>query len=308
MAKIPVGATIAHAYRFAFGNFIGVLRVAWAAASLQAALSILVMRQMGGLMQAILAHDASAVSQFGPLLLLYLLSMFLLFVQITAVMELALGKLPRQQIFYFPVGKPVWRMIGAFLFALIVVIGLIICGFLAIAACGFALRLAVGGMAPQTAKAVTAISLLVVFLVGYCALIYAITRLTFLIPPVTIASGRIDLAGGWKLARGNFWRIFLVLLAILVPFIVVEYAALFAVGGVPPLLPHDMSPEAQQAFQKAKIAWQLGLFAKATSAWYLTVPVTMVVTMMLLALFSGAQAFAYRVLTSAPVAGDGLPD
>jgi len=29
MAKIPVGATIAHAYRFAFGDFVTIFRSIW---------------------------------------------------------------------------------------------------------------------------------------------------------------------------------------------------------------------------------------------------------------------------------------
>jgi hypothetical protein len=300
MSKIPVGATIAHAYRFAFGSFVDIFLATWAAAVLQAALSILLMRQIGAMMQAILARDPSVVAQLGPLLLLYPLAIFLLFVQVTAVMELALGQLPGRRLFHFPAGKPVWRMTGAFVFALVVIILLVILGMLALAAVGFALRLALGGLAPQMAKGIAGIAILLAFLVGYCALIYAMTRLTFLIPPAVIANRRIDLATGWKLTRGNFWRIFLVLLAILVPFFI---------GGMPPLLPKSMSAEGQQAFQQAKAAWQLALIAKMSAAWYITVPVTMVLTMLFLGLFSGAQAFAWRALTgSAPVAGDSLPD
>jgi hypothetical protein len=309
MSKIPVGATIAHAYRFAFGSFVEIFLATWAAAVLQAALSILLMRQIGALMQAILARDPSVVTQFGPLLLLYPLAIFLLFVQMTAVMELALGQLPGRKLFHFPAGKPVWRMIGAFVFAFVVIILLVIFGMLVLAAVGFAMRLALGGLAPNLAKAIAGIGLLVAFLVGYCALIYAMVRLTFLIPPVTIANRRIDLVRGWKLARGNFWRIFLVLLAVLIPFFILEYAALFAAGGMPPLLPKGISPEAREAFQQAKVAWQLGLITKLSAIWYITVPVTMLLTMLFLGLFSGAQAFAWRALTaSAPVAGDGLPD
>jgi hypothetical protein len=309
MSKIPVGATIAHAYRFAFGRFVDIFLATWAASVLQAALSILLMRQIGTLMQGILARDPSVVGQFGPLLLLYPLAIFLLFVQVTAVMELALGLLPGRRLFHFPAGKPVWRMIGAFVFALIVIIGLILCGVLAIAALGFVLRTALASLAPPMAKGIIAICILLSFLVGYCALIYAMTRLTFLIPPAVIANRRIDLVTGWKLTRGNFWRIFLVLLAILVPFFIVEYGALFLAGGMPPLLPKSMSAEGQQAFQQAKAAWQLALIAKMSAAWYITVPVTMVLTMLFLGLFSGAQAFAWRALTgSTPVAGDGLPD
>ncbi len=309
MSKIPVGATIAHAYRFAFGSFVDIFLATWAASVLQAALSILLMRQIGTMMQGILARDPSVVAQFGPLLLLYPLAIFLLFVQVTAVMELALGLLPGRRLFHFPAGKPAWRMIGAFLFAFIVIIGLVLCGALAIAALGFVLRTALASLAPAMAKGIIAIWILLSFLVGYCALIYALTRLTFLIPPAVIANRRIDLVTGWKRTRGNFWRIFVVLLAILVPFFVVEYGALFLIGGMPPLLPKSMSAEGQLAFQQAKAAWQLALIAKMSAAWYITVPVTMVLTMLFLGLFSGAQAFAWRALTgSAPVAGNGLPD
>ncbi len=305
MSKVPVGATIAHAYRFAFGGFIDIFLATWAAAVLQAALSILLMRQVGLLMQAILAKDPSAVSQMGPLLLLYPLAIFLVFIQITAVMELAMGLLPGRRLFHFPFGKPVWRMIGAFLFAFVAIAALLICSFLAIMAMGFVLRLATGGLAPPTGKAITAIFVALSFVVVYLAVIYTLVRLTFLIPPVTIANGRVDLVSGWKLARGNFWRIFLVLLAIFIPFVGVEYGAMIAAGGMPPLLPKEFTPQGQQAFEQAKIAWQVGLFTKLYAAWYITVPVIMVLTMLLLGLFSGAQAFAWRALTgSAPVAGD----
>ena len=59
MSKIPVGATIAHAYRFAFGRFADVLRSVWIALALQLTLSLLAIRSGISVMGGVIARDPS---------------------------------------------------------------------------------------------------------------------------------------------------------------------------------------------------------------------------------------------------------
>ena len=82
MKKIPVGATIAHAYRFAFGDFLTVLRSIWLPLLVQLGLSILVGRYAISLFQALAAKDPSAVSLLGPIVPLYAIILILFFAQL----------------------------------------------------------------------------------------------------------------------------------------------------------------------------------------------------------------------------------
>lgn len=305
MNRIPVGATIAHGYRFAFGSSLKILQAAWIALLLQAVLSFLMMQRMSGLMASLMARDPSAAGQFGPLLLIYPFIIILFFVQVTAVTELALNPEKPGGRFNFPIGKPTWRMVGAFLLASLAIAAAILIFVIAAIALGFILKMA-GPSKGAAAIAVLMVSL--AFLVGYCGLIYVVCRFYFLLAPVTMAEERIALARAWKLTKGNFWRIFLVVLAIFIPVIVAEYAVIFSAIGLPPVLPHGTGAEAMRALQEAKLAWNLAMFAAVQKYWYIALPFFVVLVIFWLGTSCAAQVFAYRKLTEdeglAPIAGD----
>jgi hypothetical protein len=303
MAKIPVGAAIAHAYRFAFGNFLTVLRAMALPLVLQLALSIVMINRVVPALKAMQANDPSAFSQLGPVLLLYPIALVLFFVQFTSFTEAALGQ-PAKSWLHFPIGKNMWRLLGGFVLAALAIIGVAA----AFAIAGYLLLLLLGAIlkvsAPVAAKAVIGLAAAVMILAVYGGLIFLVVRFFFLLAPVNIAEQRLGVGRAWLLSRGNFWRAFLIVLAILIPVIVVEYAAMFAVAGWPPL-PRGGG---HQAIQAARLAWQITALTAASRYWYIAIPLFAVMMVLYLGAGCAAQAFAYRKLTedevSAPVAAD----
>jgi hypothetical protein len=302
MNRIPVGATIAHAYRFAFGSPLKILGAAWIPLMLQGVLSLVLMHSMAGFMTSIMARDPSAIGQFGPLLLTYPFIIILFFVQTTAITELALDPKKPVRYFSFPIGKPTWRLVGAFILATLAIIAAALIFIIAAVALGFILKMT------GAPKAVALITGLLAILVGYGGLIYVICRFYFLLVPVTVAETRIALGRAWKLTQGNFWRIFLIILAIFIPVMIAEYAVMFAVIGLPPFLPHGTGPEAMRVLQQEKLAWNLAMFAAVEKYWFVALPFFVVLMVFWLGTSCGAQVFAYRKLTDneglAPIAGD----
>jgi hypothetical protein len=126
MIKIPVGATIAHAYRFAFTEFFTIVKLIWLPFALMALLGIFLGPQTAAISQGIATHDFSAVTMSWLLIVpLMALSWILSFMQITAVFQYALGQPEAQQRwFYFSLARPLWRVIGAFLSVILAILGL----------------------------------------------------------------------------------------------------------------------------------------------------------------------------------------
>jgi hypothetical protein len=289
MSKIPVGATIAHACRFAFGRFPDVLRSVWIALALQLALSFFVMRSIIAVMGGVIARDPSVVAHLWPFLVLYPLIFILFFIQVAAVTDLALGRAPDGW-FQLRIGKPVWRLVGAFLLAAIALAVAFIALLLVLMLAGTVIRLA--GL-PRIAAGLIGMLL---FLAGYCGLVFVGFRLFFLLAPTVMMQERVSLAAAWRLTKGNFWRIVVIVLAILLPVVVIEYAIMFAVGGLPPSLPHANSPEAAAAFERVRLAWQVDFLSLLLRNWFLTLPVLGLIHIVFLGLGCSASVFAWRSL------------
>jgi hypothetical protein len=311
MKKIPVGATIAHAYRFAFGDFFRILGVMWLPMAIMWLPSLLMRARMMALSTQFAAHDFSAIREMGGVLLpLYLAAFVFLFMQMIGIARLALG-LPRGTVwFYFSLGKPVWRLIGSYLLVMVatiigwlaVILGSLLIGFLA----GLIAKLA-NNSAFGVIMAILA-GLGMIFL--WCGFLYCIVRLTFLLIPVVAAEEEgFALAHSWTLGLGNFWRMFAILLVILVPFILLEcifvFGFMFKGVSFPP--PHASADQAA-AFQMAVNANALTMMNSMFHYWYISFPLTMAVMVVLYGMAVGAQCFAYRALTESkaldPIAGD----
>jgi len=304
MKKIPVGATIAHAYRFAFGNFLTVLRAIAVPLAIQLIMMGLLIGRMIRFMTALRDKDPSAIASFGPLLLFYLVLAVLFFMQFLAVTETALGLRPTPSWFYFPVGRKLWRLIGGFLLAMLAIFALAVALILVTSLVGLALRAGINTLPPGGAKLATAIMGLIFFLLGFGGVIFLAVRFFFLLAPSSVAEQRLGVGRSWLLSRGNFWRALLIILSVVVPFMVVQYGAMFAVAGLPPV-PRGATAETLQA---ARMAWNITALSAMTAYWYIALPLYAVFMVLYFGLVGAAQAFAYRTLTDgevlSPIAGD----
>jgi hypothetical protein len=122
--------------------------------------------------------------------------------------------------------------------------------------------------------------------------VYAIVRLGFLVLSVTVAEEQISLVRGWVLTKGNFWRIFGIVLAIGVP-LAIAYS-LVVIGIIGPLrlfapLPADPTAAAQ-AFNAR--------FAILQQHMPLYIGLNLIIAPFAIGLNAAASAFGYRALVS----------
>jgi hypothetical protein len=304
MKKIPVGATIAHAYRFAFGNFVTVLRVIWIPLAVQLALSILLLTRTAQFLSATQAHDPAAPSLFRPLLLLYPIFLVLFFMQLLLATEIALNPHSEPSGFHFPLGKKLWRLVGGFLMAGLAILALMIAAILGSYLLGILVQAGINTMPPAGAKLASAFATLIFFFLGLGGIIFVGVRFLFLLGAVNVAERRLGVGRAWLLSRRNFWRAFAVILVVAFPFTVVNYGAMFALAGMPQI-PHGATVEAVQA---ARMAWNIKAISAMAASWYIVLPAYGILIVLYFGAGCSAQAFAYRALTEdeglAPVAGD----
>jgi hypothetical protein len=214
--KLPLEATIAGGYRFLFTRFLSIIGTLWLPYLLLAALAASGAYLL--LPHGIIRGDFTGVDlsllMSGPvhaLRGLFGVASLVAAAMVTVnLMRHALGLKQTTTFAYFSLGLPVWRMVGAYLLAGIVLFVLIIVLVLVGAILGFVLYHHMD-KGPAVA-AIVAISLLL-----FCAFIYSVARLCFFLPAVVVAEQRIGLGRAWKLGGGNFWRIFVVWLLVAIP-------------------------------------------------------------------------------------------
>ncbi len=298
MAKIPVGATIAHAYRFAFGEFLQILGVIWLPFVLGAAGSLLIIRQVVAAMNAITTQNAAAMgSDFLIVLPVYVVAFVFLAMEFAGVTKLALSLQQKPVYFYFSLGKPVWRLIGAYLLVIVIfvvayivtLIGAVIVGGISAAVVG----VTVGAKSVVGIAAIVLVTALIT-LVFFGAMIYGLTRLTFLLAPVVIAEEKIGLGRAWSLGRGNFWRMFVIMLAIMLPVIAIEFAGIFALWGRDFMALGPGATPAQFMAAEARIIERSLSYIR--SYWFIVYPLLLAFSAIFLGLICGARAYAYRAL------------
>jgi hypothetical protein len=296
MDKIPVGRTIGFAYGFAFKKFFTILGLIWLPFALTVAAVVAMGMQSNLFRTAIATNNPAALAKIWFIVIpFYLLAFVLLFMQIVAITQQALGLRSTPTYFYFSLGMPVWRLVGAFLLVGLLIIAAFLVFIVGAALVGTIIG-AVTGLAPGTkpsASAAIALGLtaITVIVILYCAFIYAVMRQTFLLTPVVVAEEKIGLRRAWSLGRGNFWRMLAIILSIMLPILLAEIVFVFGFvfHGLPPMAAQGASPE-QIAIWNAQNA------ARLQHYWYLWVPVYLVFSTILYGLFCGAQAFAYRTL------------
>lgn len=300
MKKIPVGATIAHAYRFAFGRAPVLLRAIWLPLLIQLVVVFFLIKRSVLLFAAMQAQDPSVTTLIGPVLLLFVPAAILFFVQLTAAMETAMGEPPRSW-FYFPIGKKMWRLLGGFLTGIFSIIAVALGALLLIWLLALVLDVILKA-APGSRPVIAILGGLMVAIYGLSLFFFAV-RLLFLLAPSNVSGPTLGVARAWHLSAGNFWRAFLIILAIMLPLSIIQYAFEVALAGFPPL-GRGMSKEAAQA---AEMTWRIAEMNTMADRWYLTLPLTGALMLFQFGAGCAAQAFAYRALTendaSAPVAG-----
>jgi hypothetical protein len=307
MNKIPVFETIAHAYGFAISQFLKILGIAWAPLVVSIAFGLMITPGFFG--NHIDPSDQDAMQrlsmQMVPLSLLILLPIRAMIA--TGVTELALGMRSGTTFVYFSLGASIWRFIGSWLLVIIAMIVLVV-GFAIV----LGITLGVGGAALSSMAGTNAtmiggvVGVLVTFIVLFLYL-YLIVRLTFFIAPVVVAEHKIDLARVWQLSHGNFWRIFLVGLGIVLPIIIVAFAMVYFVFGneishLLEIFREGFKTKNDTVLQTQMQAWSETIRVRQLAIWPYAAVFNLIFATFSYGLMYGASAFAYRAIQ--PTGGD----
>ena len=294
--KIPVGATVARAYGFAFGHILTNLALIWVPVAILWAISLFVYTPY------MLAHmptgngDPVAIFRVMPFMFLYgIVTMVLLCAQISVLTQEALGMRTGSSLLQLPFGPATWRVLGAFLlFCLVIFViyfGAVLAGVIGGGIVGFATSQS-GGSTKLVVGLL--IGVFVIFLL--CALFYIIIRLSFFLAPVAVAEKRVSLIRAWQLGQGNFWRMFTISLSIWIPFLILEFAFVYWMWGNALLPPFNGTPDQMAEFARHQQEVSRQMMLNMSHVWYITYPIGLLAGVILYGLISGMSAFAYRAL------------
>jgi hypothetical protein len=227
----------------------------------------------------------------------YIAGTILVLIQYMGITEQALGLRRGSPYFYFKLGQPLWLLALSFLLLVFIFIALIV-------AVSFAGGLLTPTLIAAGGRVAGALAAVLLFLALFCGVLYIALRLGFLIPPVVVAENRMGLARAWELGKGNFWRIFIIVLVVLLPILVLTGILIFGVlaQGLPPSPGPNPDPAQLAQYRAAVSAAQAAMAARMASYWYITYPIYLIITVVFYGLSAAAQAFAYRALVPEDIA------
>ena len=217
MHKIPVGQTIALAYRFLFTEIGTILGICWFPALLSSIASYFTAVYAAMHRADIESGDVPIVAAYAFVSILGLaVTIFAASVMAVALTRHVLGRRVTGVVAYFAVGPVEWRMFAASVryivgSAAIIVIAAIIAGF--------AFRIAgvpVNGGSVAGATVPDIIAGLFAWAVFIAAFV-AILRVGFFIPPTIVAEDHGGLRRSFELTKGNVLRAFAVIAVLGIP-------------------------------------------------------------------------------------------
>ena len=289
MSKVPVGASIAHAYGFLFGRFFQIIGTAWVPALMYGL----------GYFVFLGAFQPSAQPPNPAVLAVPALCAFVFFLVIRSVLGIsltqeALGVRKDLTLAHFVIGPRELRLFFGYLrfyvvffvvYALVVAVSL---GALFLAGkygAGLLPKMAAGGKP----VAVLAAAALAVVLAAWFVL--SMLRLVFLLAPIASAEHRTRLSRAWSLTRGSTLRILVVLIGTFLPaMIAIGVAAYYLIG------PAEFGAlgQALQHMKPGNPPPLAGFLSRHAPMLSLIVGVSAAINGALLA---GASACAYRTVT-----------
>jgi len=329
MRKIPVGKTISEAYGYAFGQFPANLGITWLPLALLFGAAVVLfphyleaVRGMAdafkslhpgaGDNDATMAQVGAANANMSRFAYLFVILEVLFLTQIALGMtRRALGLDRGPVFFYVSIGTPYWRLVGAYfimfvlqyvVFFVVFFAGLMIGGVIALA-----VGLGSGNATIENDPALLAFAIIgVVVLLIAClfAAAYFLVRLTFLLTPSIVAEDKFALFRSWELTAGNFWRIFVIGLAVIGPVailgLVLEGALLSTLW---PDISHLLSSPNAAGDPRAVMQVSANMTARMadvfTHYWYVLAAIYLLLSTVTYGLAMGAAASAYRSQTEA---------
>jgi len=292
MHKLPVGETISGAYGFAFADFLSVFGIAWLPHVVYVLLIAGIVYGLAPELPTQLMRgdfdDTTiyAIRRIGGLV--WLVGIIVQSMVTVGLQKKALGEMPGPTFFYFSLGAPVWRMIGAVFLAIL--------AYILIVALTVGVTVALAVVAAKSVAHFGAAIAVILGIIASCWIIYAAVRLFFFLPAVVVAEGQIGLVRSWELGGGNFWRIFAVCFVVFIP-VAIGFGILqnILIGPFlpPDLFTHfhpDMNPAELGDFYKSVLK---AMFHALRGALPLIIAFGLIRSIVFLGLGNGAVAKGY---------------
>jgi hypothetical protein len=288
MNKVPIAKTIAYAYSFTFGQLGTIIGLSWIPLVAIAVLQFLPYAVGGdpNAQPANLTEEGRIGLERFASSVLQMLLYAIIYVPVT---RQALGLRQGGALFHFSLGPAEFRLFGALILFVLVLMAMAVgIGVLGLVSAGVD--------AASGKNAALALLLAILIFVAVLGFIYAVLRLAFVLVPVTVAEDHVSLTRSWQLSRGNFWRIFVVMLAVMLPVYLIHLAGLTAIIG-PALfapLPADTSA-AQHA-----IVQRFALIGHHMPEY---IGLQLILAPFGIGLAIGASSFGYRALVPSNMVG-----
>lgn len=286
--KLPVERAIVDAYRFAFAGFFSVLGTLWLPylilILIALGLIVLIAPDVPQMLRAG-SLDLGAGMELLRLAILVAIVAFIVGAMVTVDLQRkAMGTKTGSRWFLFSLSGPVWRMAGASFLASIVV-GVVVLMTVLICVALWSAAGALGSAAGLIRVIVVAATIAVV--------IYVALRLMFFLPAVVVAEKSLGLERAWILGGHNFWRVLLVMIAVVLPTVFVFHVLSWMLAGPLPSLQGLGAREGLRALLRAG-AMQFG------PRGYLMLSLEIVERVLLVGLINGAIASAYLAMSGEP--------
>jgi hypothetical protein len=309
MSKIPVGQTISQTYALAFGRYLPNLGVIWLYYLLMGAITYFLIlpayAHMPDMLRDMAQHAGQnpqtpyvppAMSQIISRVWGFSLLMYLLFVPIAVgVTKEALGLRTGPRFIYFDIGiREVLAIAGWIAVVVIWYVAFIVIAIIA-AIIAVVVGVAFGVSSAQSNPSAFLALVPLIFVAGFAIfllMMYIFVRLGYLMLPVTVAEQQFGVFRSWQMTKGNFWRIFLILIATLGPLLVVEFVYLIVMYG------SEFVQAFQQIQQHPKDATPMIGFSMAMRYGMVTWIAGLVIAPVSYGLIYGQSAFAYRAITA----------
>jgi hypothetical protein len=295
MKKIPVGQTIAEAYRFTFLRLEHVIGAIWLPVMIMTVGAYFVSRPYLAAQAAALDDD---LSQFGPAMASWfafqLVSLVLMSVVAVAITREILNPLKRPLFLRFSLGATELRLAGAFIGLVVLMVLFVVVLVVIAAAAGTALNASIPAT-PALPPAQRALG--VAALIGLCLspiLIFFFVRLSFLVVPSVVMEGKFGIERSWQLTKGNFWRVFAISLGVALPILILTGVVELVILG-PEYFRHSMDAFGDKAVQAKNSAAQLRIMADKLP---LLMGLSFILAPFTYGLTFAAPAFAFRALTT----------
>jgi hypothetical protein len=263
MQKIPVGPTIAFAYRFLITEIGTIVGIAWLPAVLSSAASYFTHLYAMGHRALIEAGDAPTVgAYFGLSLMSFVVTLFAASMVAVAITRQVLGPRHSGVLLYFAAGPFEWRMFAANLrymagAAALLMLAAVIT-ILAFLLAGTPLD-APEQVRPSAATILAGLIAWAVFLYAFATIL----RMGFLLPATIVGEEKGGLRRSHDLTKGNFWRVLAIMLALAGPILLLliggEAAVLRSALGPDffRLTPEEFFNRAGQAMEAKLLPWQI---------------------------------------------------